>query len=90
VEPQPPKTPPLTFPQILQMEDKKPVASSIHDVQVYTTIQSQMLQKDMVLTELSLVRLVSGIELCDQGDSKRIDAIVLQQLPLTGGDAASV
>jgi len=37
-----------------------------------------------------LVRLVSGIELCDQGDSKRIDAIVLQQLSLTGGDAASV
>lgn len=72
------------------MDDKETVASSIHDTQVYTTIQSQILQKDMVLTELSLVRLVSGIELCDQGDSKRIDAIVLQQLHRTEGDAASV
>jgi len=58
----------------------EPVASSIHDDQVYTTIQSQILKDDMVLTELSLVRLVTGIELCDQGDSDHIEAIVLQQL----------
>ncbi len=64
--------------------DTSSIASSIHDTNFYmTAIQNKAdMQTDMVLTEVSLLRLLTGIYLKDQGNSEKIETEVVRQLDL--------
>jgi len=63
---------------------KQHIASSIHDVKFYgTVVQSkQNMEMEMILSEVSVLRIIAGIHIKDQGNSLEIDKRVWKELQL--------
>lgn len=60
------------------------IASSIHDVNYYGTVvqNKETQQNEMVLTEVSMLRMIVGIHMKDQGNGKEIDRKVWETIQL--------